>query len=215
MENLIGKKFNRLQVLKFDHKDKYYNSYWLCKCDCGNYRIVSASGLRYGHTKSCGCYQKEQSTKLCKSRATHNCSKSRLYHIWTGIKQRCLNPNNPDYKKWYGGHGVKVCEGWKESFENFQKWALSHGYNDNLSIDRIDSKGNYEPKNCRWETSRNQANNTSRNHKITYKNKTQTVAEWARQLKISSRTLLGRLTVYKWDIKKALTTKPKKGGHKD
>ena len=160
MEDLKGKKFNRLTVIEYVKKDKYYNSYWLCKCDCGNEVIVTAGRLRSGHTQSCGCYMKERSKETCvKRNEKHLMSKTRIHRIWCNIKARCFNPNNPDYKRWYGSRGITMCEEWKNDFIKFYEWSINNGYKDNLTIDRINNDGNYEPSNCRWVDCKIQANN--------------------------------------------------------
>lgn len=138
------------------------------------------------------------------AKVKHDMSRTRLYHIWNSMKQRCSNPNATGYK-YYGAKGVAVCEEWQE-FQPFCEWAMSNGYADNLTIDRIDSCGNYCPTNCRWATNKEQQNNTSYNRLYTYNGETHSIMEWAQIMHISSNMLYKRL-FRGWDIKKALTTK--------
>lgn len=151
--DLSGRKFGRLTVKEFSHK-KVKKSYWLCLCDCGAEKIVRGDLLLDGNTTSCGCYQKEITVNTM---TKHGARHTRLYRIWRAMRQRCSNPNT-DYYHIYGGRGISVCDEWQE-FKPFQKWALSHGYADDLSIDRQNVDGNYCPENCRWATSKEQANN--------------------------------------------------------
>lgn len=124
------------------------------------------------------------------------------------MKERCNNPNNPAYKN-YGGRGIRICDEWLKDYKVFKKWAIENGYTDDLTIDRIDNNGNYEPNNCRWVSNKVQANNRRSNVLITYKGKTQNIKQWALELGINYKTLHRRLTVYKWSIEKALTQKVK------
>ena len=163
---LVGQKFGRLTVIKFNNIRKVgrlelSHSYFACKCECGNRKIICGSELKRGNTKSCGCFRKEKS-KLKWS--THRMSRTRFYKIWFGIKQRCLKRNNKDYKN-YGGRGIKICDSWIK-FENFRddmyETYLKHIEkfgNKNTSIDRKNNDGNYEPNNSRWATSKEQQNN--------------------------------------------------------
>lgn len=198
--DLTGQKFGRLTVIKL-HGTKNKTSYWLCKCDCGNEKIVRASNLKNKHVRSCGCLQQE--SRLTHSR-THGLSKTRIYKIYLGMKKRCYNKNYIQFHL-YGGRGIKVCDEWLDGFINFYKWSLTNGYNDNLTIDRIDSNGNYEPSNCRWITTREQNLNTSKNRYITYNNETHTMKEWAELCNLTYSALQHRLE-RKWDLGKALTT---------
>ena len=135
-------------------------------------------------------------------------TEKRIYCIWQKMKQRCYNPKQHGYER-YGGRGITVCDEWKNNFTAFKEWALSHGYDNSLSIDRIDFDGNYEPTNCRWADTKTQANNTSRNHYITYKGETKTLAQWADCLGINRYTLHVRIDIRGWSIERAFETTPK------
>lgn len=118
--------------------------------------------------------------------------KLRLYRIWTDMKRRCYDESHSEYKN-YGGRGIEICQEWKNSFEAFRNWATENGYTDELTIDRIDVNGNYEPSNCRWATVKEQANNMRTNTKVTYKGETKTLAQWAESFGINYNTLITRL----------------------
>lgn len=153
--DLTGQRFGRLIVIRRDSESQCKETYFLCKCDCGELRSIRATRLRNGSTLSCGCLRRE----TCQSRATtHGQRRTRLYTIWAGMKNRCRNPSHPSFA-YYGARGIKVCEAWASSFETFHTWAVNNGYSDNLSIDRIDSDGDYSPENCRWSTSAMQMKN--------------------------------------------------------
>jgi hypothetical protein len=136
----------------------------------------------------------------------NNKSKTRLYIIWNGMKGRCYRNKNRDNYKFYGEHGIKVCDEWLNSFESFRDWALSNGYRDNLTIDRIKSDGNYEPNNCQWKTMKEQSNNTKKNILITFCNETKTASQWAEIYKIPANTFINRIKNLGWSIEKALIT---------
>lgn len=200
--DIIGKKFGKLTVLKLDHSKPIFlkngirngkRYFYLCRCDCGNTTICARNHLMFYHSLSCGCIT-----------AKHHLSNSRLFKIYFGIKQRCYNPKMSKFKV-YGGRGIKICAEWLNDFKAFYNWSMSHGYAENLSIDRIDVNGNYEPNNCRWVDMKTQQRNRTNNHLLTYNNKTCTINEWAEILNIKRETLKTRLHLG-WSIEKALTT---------
>lgn len=156
--DISGEKYGRLTALFRVGKDKFGKGMWACVCDCGTVKVVDISLLRRGSTLSCGCLDRENHS-LKPNRKSHGMCGTRIYRIWKGMKSRCYNKNTPDYKKWYGAEGVTVCDEWRESFEPFYKWAMGNGYREDLSIDRIDPYGDYEPSNCRWADAKTQANN--------------------------------------------------------
>ena len=210
--NLIGERFGKLIVIEECESKKQpsgqIKTMWLCKCDCGNITKVTSSNLKRGNTKSCGCLHKEKTAKINKK---HNLTSTRLYRIWQNMKNRCLNQKIKAYKD-YGGRGIKVCEEWldkQNGFINFYNWAIDNGYTENLTIDRIDNDGNYEPNNCRWATILEQSHNKRNCIKITYNNKTKHISEWAKEYNISRDCLWQRLYVLNWNIEKALLTKQK------
>lgn len=167
-KDLTGQRFGRLTVLEFvPTKDKY--SHWKCKCDCGNITFVSGVNLTSGGTTSCGCK---------KGHYTHGLSNTRLYKIWADMKKRCYNPNQIHFKD-YGGRGIIVCVAWKDDFQAFYNWAMSNGYDDNLTIDRINNDGNYEPSNCRWADAKTQRRNMRTNTVVNHNGKKMCLAEVA------------------------------------
>lgn len=148
--DLAGQRFGKLTVIqKAPRRKANEEACWICQCDCGQQTIVRGTRLRSGNTVSCGCGK-------IKHNESHN-HRTRLYSIWKGMRQRCNNPNNTHYDC-YGGRGISVCEEWKE-YPPFRDWAMANGYAENLTIDRINVNGNYEPKNCRWADRKTQVQN--------------------------------------------------------
>lgn len=137
------------------------------------------------------------------TRITHGGTGTRLYAIWSTMKQRTTNPNTVNYEL-YGGKGISVCSDW-EDFQVFRNWAMANGYADGLTIDRIDGAGNYCPDNCRWVSMMVQQNNRCNNHSITYKGQTKTLSMWAREIGINPKTLSRRIVDKGWPIDMALT----------
>lgn len=158
--DMTGQSHGRLTVIGLDNNARTQKKKWLCRCECGNLTSVPRCNLINGHTSSCGCLRQEKSIDR---RTSHGMSKTRPYGIWINMLSRCGNPKVQSFPM-YGGRGITVCARWKK-FENF--WEdMRHGYNSTLSIDRIDSNGNYEPGNCRWANAKAQARNTRRNRTI-------------------------------------------------
>lgn len=144
---LTGRHFGRLIVTGFSHISSH-RSYWNCVCICGKRKVVVSDHLTGNLTTSCGCFHKEKNHQTF---FIHGQSETRLYTTWSGMKKRCLNENEPCYKS-YGGRGIRICDKWIHNFAAFRSWALSNGYADNLTIDRKDNDGDYEPGNCQWLT---------------------------------------------------------------
>ena len=195
-----GNKYGRLTVIERVKNDKAGNAKWRCMCECGKVVDVLALNLRKGTTQSCGCLNIERAKE---ANTTHGHYYKPIYGVWRNIKDRCYNHNNKSYGD-YGGRGITVCAEWQD-FQVFYDWAMSHGYNHNLTIDRIDNNNGYSPDNCRLVDMKTQSNNRRSNHLVTYKGKTQTISQWADELGIKYDTLLTRISKYHWNIERALS----------
>lgn len=194
--DLTGKRFGRYTVICRNGSDTNGSAMWKCKCDCGNIRTVRGYILNKGQTTSCGC-----------THATHiSLNNKRLYGIWSNMKQRCENQRQKRYYD-YGGRGIEICNEWKTSSQSFIEWSLLNGYNDSLTIDRIDINGNYEPSNCRWITNKEQQHNKRCNHIIEYNGISQSITKWANEIGINPNTLICRIERYGWNVERALTEK--------
>lgn len=202
IQDITGLRFGKLVAISRVGANKKGEGIWLCQCDCGNRSFVVLSNLKNGHTTSCGCYK-----QVCSR--THNETKTRLHHIWAGMKARCYNNKIPKYKD-YGGRGITVCDEWRSDYIAFKEWAINNGYKESLTIDRINVDGNYEPSNCRWATAKQQANNKRNCNYITYENKTMTIKEWAEIIGVKSSALWKRIFVHNMPLEKAL----KKGDYR-
>lgn len=187
LEDLTGQRFGRLVVVS--RADSISGAtIWNCKCDCGKEKKVYATNLKRGVTKSCGCWH-DESSKI--NSRTHGMTNTNIYTTYRNMISRCYNKKSEKYKR-YGGRGIKVCDEWKNNFISFYDWAMKNGYKENLSIDRIDNDGNYEPSNCRWVTMNKQANNRRNNHFVNINGQTKTMAEWINSKKYEA----DKATVY-------------------
>lgn len=193
-----GERFGRLVVV--ERAESYINpnglprTAWKCKCDCGNEVVVLAQSLSNGSTKSCGCLRNERIHEICRTHGelVNKKKRTHLYSVWENMKRRCFNSKNKFYYC-YGGRGITVCDEWKNSFEAFRSWSYANGYDEALSLDRIDVNGNYEPSNCRWITMKEQSNNKRTSHFLTLHGDTKTLAQWSEATGLSYPTILYRL----------------------
>ena len=209
IENFIGNRYGRLKIISLNRIErqeykskgttKYKNKYFVnCICDCGKETAKSLSSIRQGSTRSCGCLSNENKT-------SHGMNDTKLNGVWRDMKYRCSNPNSKYFKN-YGGRGIRVCSEWNE-FEEFYKWSVNNGYKEGLSIDRINSNGNYAPSNCRWVDMKTQQRNRGNNRKVEYDNKNLCLTEWAEITGLHPKTIAYRLN-NGWSVEDALT-KPK------
>lgn len=194
-----GDRFSRLTIIKeVDSRKKA--RFFLCRCDCGIEKEIRMVLLTNGDTKSCGCYKREHLLNMIYK---NGLSRTKPYAIWNSMKQRCCNKNSKAYEH-YGARGVRVCDEWMD-FEIFYDWTINNGYQEGLTLERIDVNGNYEPSNCTWIPQSEQSNNTRRSRIILYEGKEQNLRQWANELNIKYDTLFGRLSKG-WSIKKAFET---------
>lgn len=176
-KNLQNQKFGYLTALYIDEKSSPKVTYWVCRCDCGKTRSLQTYQLTSGKVTSCGCHNKRKANPLIQQN-------KRMYSLYRSMLARCYYPNSINYK-YYGKKGITVCDEWKNSFENFLCWALSSGYNDNLSIDRIDNNKGYEPNNCRWVILKEQFENKTTSVKYTHNGETHNLKDWCTLLNFS------------------------------
>lgn len=175
-----------------------------CVCECGASRAVRAAKLAR-NSRSCGCLKRDA---LRGKRRHGHCARdnrSRLYGVWSGMLQRTTNPNHRNFHL-YGGKGIKVCDEWRD-FDAFRRWAESEGFGAGLQIDRIDSRKNYEPSNCRWVSTFTQSRNKSSVHKISAFGETRCAADWAadNRCHVAAQTIVRRIMVLGWPAETAIT----------
>lgn len=201
-----GKRYGRLVVIGYDHKQKNRGFFWRCKCDCGKEVVVCGVELRRGDAKSCGCYARERFMKIVerkKENAKYE-KPSRLRRIWGNMKGRCYYESSPSYKN-YGARGIKVCDEWLKHSKPFQEWALSNGYKDNLTLDRIDVDGDYEPSNCRWITQKEQMRNKRDTVYIEYEGEKRPLIDVCEELGVNPNTAFYRIRDGRTDVSDILS----------
>lgn len=204
--DLTGKRFGRLTVEHLLGKRGAF-IYWACRCDCGGYTETQTGKLNIGHSQSCGCILADKNaTRLTTHGASVGGKPTPTYSVWRGIKNRCLNPNEPAYKN-YGGRGIKICDRWKDSFENF--FTDMGQKPKGMWIERLDNEGDYEPTNCKWATPKEQCNNKRTNVYLTFRGKTQTVSQWNEELGYNKNVVAGRLRLG-WSTEDAILTPARK-----
>lgn len=190
VKNLSGKKFGRLTVIELAGRKKDGHAIWKCECECGKECLVASNCLQSGNTKSCGCFATE--VTIARS-VKHEMRNNRVYHIWIGMKQRCLNPFDPSYSR-YGERGITIYEEWINDFLAFYNYVanLPHFGEKGYSLDRIDNNKGYVPDNLRWSTSKAQCRNRRTNFFVEYDGKKMTLAEAAELSGIKYITLWSR-----------------------
>lgn len=201
-DDMIGKRFGRLVVLECAGKNKQGAKTYICKCDCGNVtHPIAGYSLRRNDTRSCGCFAKET---IKKTNSKHCKCYTRVYRIWSCMKQRCGYTKARNYK-YYGAKGIEVCEEWANDFNAFYAWAIANGYEESLTIDRIDPNGNYEPSNCRWISLKEQQRNRTDNTHIEINGIKKTLSEWEETSGVLAATIANR---YKRGIRGSELLKP-------
>lgn len=187
-DKYIGTKIGRLFVENIHHIGASRNKFYNCVCDCGKNTIVARSQLSTKQTISCGCYREEHKHEFG---FKHGMSNTKIYHIWSAMCQRCANPKADNYHR-YGGRGIKIYDEWF-NFIDFYKWALSNGYKNGLSIERIDVNGNYCPENCAWIPVKDQYENKRNTVTFTFNGITHSISRWAKILNVNRETLSYRI----------------------
>lgn len=202
----LGKKFGRLTIISFEHSKPPYRGWiWVCKCECGNIKKLIPGDVKSGKVMSCGCLHDE----MCANRATkfkHLIKDNkRLYSIYNGVKKRCYNKSEPRYKD-YGARGIKMCDEWLESFDDFAEWSLINGYSDKMTLERVNVNGNYCPENCKWITLQEQAFNKRTTIWVNYKGEHIQLKKLCKRESVSYDTVHNRIYSLGWSVDKAIET---------
>ncbi|MEW9304493.1 hypothetical protein [Labrys neptuniae] len=199
--DMTGRRFGRWTVSHFAG-----NRRWHCQCNCGTEKAVDGGSLRSG--KTLGCIKCSPSKG---NQRTHGGRRSRLYTIWCAMKARCLNPKEASFAR-YGARGIRVCGEWISDFAAFRAWALANGYQEDLTIDRKNNDGHYEPANCRWATYAEQNRNYGRNRPLLFNGRYVLIPDLAAEYGLPQDIVKNRIRRYGWPIERALTepVRPKK-----
>lgn len=185
--DITGQQFGRLTAVQ--KVNATGRARWLCKCSCGRTTVVDLCALQSGATKSCGCLQKERASAVGLGNTKYvGKDEQRIADVYEGMKKRCYNPHNHNYKN-YGARGISICDEWLHDKPSFVQWSLKNGYKQGLSIDRIDNDGPYSPDNCRWASLEQQHNNRRDNRLVTVDGETHSIAEWSRKLRLDQSAL--------------------------
>lgn len=205
----LGKRFDRLTIVDFVHADPPNRGWWwVCKCDCGNINHLRPQDVKLGKVRSCGCWMREvrteNATKFNHSVIDHK----RLYSIYNWIKRRCYRSAEPRYKD-YGGRGIRMADEWLDShsgFDRFVEWSMANGYTEEMTIDRIDVNGNYEPANCRWLPLSEQALNKRDTLWVEYKGERLPLLALCNRLGVNYDTVHNRIYALGWSVEAAIDT---------
>lgn len=198
--DIEGMVFEFLTVKGYIGQSANHKAMWLCECRCGKVKPIQAASLLRSDTHSCGYLSNK---RISRSRTTHSLSRTKIFSVWIGMIQRCNYLGDKSFVR-YGGRGIKVCERWLHSVENFYA-DMGDPPTPAHTLDRKDVNGDYTPGNCKWSTPSEQGNNRRNNCLLTFQGKTQTMTLWARELHINPITLQSRLAKWKWSVEKALT----------
>ena len=193
MRNIVdiaGKVYGNLTVIKFEYLRNNY-SYWLCQCDCGKTRIIRKDGI----------IGRKQIPDQCRCNPTMGYG-TKEYTAWVHLRQRCYNPRDKRYHS-HGARGIKVCERWLNSFENFLS-DVGYAPTKKHTIERNDNDGNYEPSNCRWATYTEQARNKRLTRWIEYNGQKKSLAQWCEELDLPYSTISYRI-LHGWDVARAFS----------
>lgn len=211
----VGDKIGRLTILEKSERCRdskgRRRSYWICECECGSV-VEKREDVFTRPVPSCGCYGREQMSAYMREKMTgkikYGDSRERVHNIWYLMKFRCEDSSSPAYQN-YGGRGITVCPEWSDGIDGyfrFKEWALSNGYTDELSLDRIDNDKGYSPDNCRWVGTITQANNKRSNVFYEFNGTSKTLAQWARDFNINYKTVHRRVVGLGWELERALMT---------